>query len=51
MDMNLVMTESGLLVEVQGTAEDQPFTRDQINKMLDMAEKGIKEIVAAQKRY
>jgi len=49
-DMNIVMTESGRLVEVQGTAEEQAFTRDQLNQMLDLAEKGIKEIVKAQKK-
>jgi ribonuclease PH len=49
-DMNVVMTESGKLVEVQGTAEEQAFTRDQMNQMLDLAEKGIKEIIAAQKK-
>jgi len=49
-DMNIVMTESGKLVEVQGTAEEQTFTRDQMNQMLDLAEKGIKEIIAAQKK-
>ena len=49
-DMNIVMTESGKLVEVQGTAEEQVFTRDQMNQMLDLAEKGIKEIIEAQKK-
>ena len=49
-DMNIVMTESGKLVEVQGTAEEQAFTRDQMNQMLDLAEQGIKEIIAAQKK-
>ena len=49
-DMNIVMTESGKLVEVQGTAEEEAFTRDQLNQMLDLAEKGIKEIIAAQKK-
>lgn len=49
-DMNIVMTESGKLVEVQGTAEERVFTRDQMNKMLDLAEKGIKEIIEAQKK-
>ena len=49
-DMTIVMTESGKLVEVQGTAEEQAFTRDQMNQMLDLAEKGIKEIIAAQKK-
>jgi ribonuclease PH len=49
-DMNRVMTESGKIVEVQGTAEEHAFTRDQMNQMLDLAEKGIKEIIAAQKK-
>lgn len=49
-DMNIVMTESGRLVEVQGTAEEQAFTRDQMNQMIDLAEKGIKEIITAQKK-
>jgi len=49
-DMNIVMTESGRLVEVQGTAEEQSFTRDQMNQMLDLAEKGVKEIIVAQKK-
>jgi ribonuclease PH len=49
-DMNVVMTESGRLVEVQGTAEEKAFTRDQMNQMLDLAEKGIKEIITAQKK-
>jgi ribonuclease PH len=49
-DMNIVMTESGKLVEVQGTSEEKPFSRDQMNQMLDLAEKGIKEIIAAQKK-
>jgi len=49
-DMNIVMTESGKLVEVQGTAEDEAFTREQLKQMLDLAEKGIKEIIAAQKK-
>jgi ribonuclease PH len=49
-DMNIAMTEGGKLVEVQGTAEEKAFTRDQLNQMLDLAEKGIKEIVAAQKQ-
>jgi ribonuclease PH len=49
-DMNIVMTESSKLVEVQGTAEEHAFTRDQLNQMLDLAEKGIKEIIVAQKK-
>ncbi len=48
-DMNVVMTASGRLVEVQGTAEGMPFTRDQLNQMLDLATAGIKQLLAAQK--
>ena len=48
-DMNVVMTGSGGMVEVQGTAEGEPFTREQMNAMMDLAAKGIGELVAAQK--
>lgn len=48
-DMNVVMTGSGGLVEVQGTAEGAPFTRDELDAMLALAHKGIGELVAAQK--
>ena len=48
-DMNIVMTGSGGFVEIQGTAEGSPFTQDQMNAMLALADKGIKELVAAQK--
>lgn len=48
-DMNIIMTGSGKLVEVQGTAEHQPFDRLQLNAMLDLGEKGIKELVVKQK--
>jgi len=48
-DMNVVMTGSGGLVEVQGTAEGRPFTRVQMGAMLDLAERGIRELIAAQK--
>ncbi|HZP91985.1 MAG TPA: ribonuclease PH [Burkholderiales bacterium] len=48
-DMNVVMTGSGRLVEVQGTAEGEPFTRAQLDAMLALAERGIREIVAAQR--
>jgi ribonuclease PH len=47
-DMNVVMTGSGGLVEVQGTAEGQPFTREELNAMMELADKGIRELVAAQ---
>ena len=47
-DMNVVMTSQGGLVEVQGTAEGKPFTRAEANTMLDLAEAGIAELMAAQ---
>ncbi|QKS71967.1 ribonuclease PH [Paenalkalicoccus suaedae] len=47
-DMNVVMTSAGELVEVQGTGEEATFTRAQMNDMLDLAEKGIKEIFTIQ---
>lgn len=48
-DMNVVMTEDGRMIEVQGTAEDEPFTHAELMKLLESATKGITEIVAAQK--
>ncbi len=48
-DMNVVMTGSGGLVEVQGTAEGEPFSRGQMNTLLDLAESGIAQLVSAQK--
>lgn len=48
-DMNVVMTGAGHFVEVQGTAEGAAFTRLEINALLDLAEKGISELVALQK--
>jgi ribonuclease PH len=48
-DMNVVMTGSGGLVEVQGTAERVPFSRKELDAMLALADKGIRELVAAQR--
>ncbi len=48
-DMNVVMTSSGGLVEVQGTAEGDPFSRKEMDTLLDLAEKGIGELIAKQK--
>ncbi len=48
-DMNVVMTASGGLVEVQGTAEREPFSRAQLDRMLALAGKGVAELVAAQR--
>ena len=47
-DMNVVMTASGGFVELQGTAEGVVFTRAEMNALLDLAEKGIAELLAAQ---
>lgn len=49
-DMNVVMTQHGGLVEVQGTAEGEPFSREHMNAMMDLAEKGIKDLVALQQK-
>tara|TARA_A100001037_G_scaffold306754_1_gene355002 strand:- start:2390 stop:2800 length:411 start_codon:yes stop_codon:yes gene_type:complete len=49
-DMNLVGTESGALVEIQGTAEGDPFPRDQLDQMIDLGMAGIKTLLAAQAR-
>ncbi|HMM48774.1 MAG TPA: ribonuclease PH, partial [Miltoncostaeaceae bacterium] len=48
-DINVVMTGSGQLVEVQATAEGQTFTRSELNALLDLAERGIEEITALQR--
>ncbi len=48
-DLNVVMTGSGGLVEVQGTAEGETFSRAQLDEMLDVAGRGIAELVDAQK--
>jgi len=49
-DMNIVMTGRGKLIEVQGTAEGQPFSRNELNALLDLGEKGIKELTEKQKQ-
>ena len=48
-DMNVVMTGSGGMVEVQGTAEGAPFSRDEMNALLDLAQNGIQTLVEKQK--
>ena len=48
-DMNVVMTGGGSFVEVQGTAEGAPFSRHELDALLDLAQKGIAEIVAMQR--
>lgn len=49
-DMNVIMTGSGGFVEIQGTAEGLPFTREELDKMLALAQKGCDEIMAEQRR-
>lgn len=49
-DLNVVMTQSGEFIEIQGTAEDKPFTRQQCNDMLAMAEVGIQQLITAQQQ-
>lgn len=48
-DMNVVMTGSGRFVEVQGTAEQEPFAREELDELLDLAASGIADIQAAQR--
>lgn len=48
-DMNVVMTGSGKFIEIQGTAETEPFDRDHLQEMLSLAESGIREIIALQR--
>lgn len=47
-DLNVVMTQKGEFIEIQGTAEEKPFTRSQIDEMLSVAEVGIKQLISAQ---
>ena len=49
-DMNFVMTESGKIVEIQGTAEGEPFDEDQFNQMLNLGKEGIRQIIKIQKQ-
>ena len=48
-DMNIAMTESGEIIEIQGTAEEHPFSRDELDELYDLAEKGILELIEEQK--
>ncbi|OCG54035.1 ribonuclease PH [Gilliamella sp. Choc6-1] len=49
-DMNVVMTGDGRIIEVQGTAEGEPFSHDELLKLLELAKNGIKTIIDAQKQ-
>ncbi len=48
-DMNIVMTDTGRFIEVQGTAEGAPFDRDRLNRLLDLAHGGIRQMLAKQR--
>ncbi|PYI52186.1 ribonuclease PH [Paenibacillus flagellatus] len=48
-DMNVVMTGQGKFVEVQGTGEEAPFSREELNELLAVAEQGIQSMIAKQK--
>lgn len=49
-DMNVVMTEDGRMIEIQGTAEGEPFDHDELLTLLGLAREGIREIVDTQKK-
>ena len=49
-DMNVVMTGAGHFVEIQGTAEKAPFTRDEMSRLLDLSAKGISELISLQRK-
>ena len=49
-DLNCVMTEDGRLIELQATAEGAPYSRAELDAMLQLASKGIKELIVQQKR-
>jgi ribonuclease PH len=48
-DMNVVMTGAGRLIEVQGTAEHQPFAREELDQLLDLATLGVDQLIALQR--
>jgi ribonuclease PH len=49
-DMNVVMTGNGNFVEIQGTAEGEAFARQELDALISLAERGIRELIARQKR-
>lgn len=48
-DMNIVMTGSGKFIEIQGTAETSPFDKERLEKLLELAQEGIKKIISVQR--
>ncbi|HWR61922.1 MAG TPA: ribonuclease PH [Clostridia bacterium] len=49
-DMNLVMTDRGEFIEIQGTGEEKPFSREQLQELMRLGEKGIRDLIEAQKQ-
>ncbi|WP_027399815.1 ribonuclease PH [Anaerovorax odorimutans] len=49
-DMNVIMTDKGEFIELQGTGEECPFNSNQLSNLLDLAEKGCKELITEQKK-
>ncbi len=49
-DMNVIMTESGKFIEIQGTAEENPFSKEELDKLLDLAKGGLDKLFAAQRQ-
>ena len=49
-DMNVVMTETGKFIEIQGTAEGEPFSHEEMQNMLALAKEGIEQIIEEQKK-
>jgi ribonuclease PH len=48
-DMNIVKTGGGLYIEVQGTAEALPFGRESLNRLLDLGDTGVRQLIAIQR--
>lgn len=48
-DMNLVMTEKGEMIEIQGTGEERPFTKEELKTLLEVGEESIRKIINFQK--
>ena len=48
--MNVVMTSSGEIIEIQGTGEDRPFTRSEFNDLMALGEQGIQDLIRIQKK-
>lgn len=49
-DMNIIMTGDGKFIEIQGTAEKEPFSKEDMNKLLALAKEGVDDLIAAQKK-